>query len=155
MFFATVGAGPPDGDRRRRARAARRRRSGSRGARSRAPVITKPTSLRVTPAAFCARSASRADEVAAVELHHPAEARLERRGLLVEVVAVERQPRLEAQRVARAQADRLAAGGAGRLEQRVPQRGGVLGVAEDLEAVLAGVAGAGDPDRHAGDRQRP
>ena len=71
--------------------------------------------------------------------------------LVVDVVAVERQPRLEPQRVARAQADRLAARGAAASSSASHSAGGVRRVAEQLEAVLAGVAGAGDPDRHARD----
>ena len=47
--------------------------------------------------------------VALVELHDPAEARLERVGRLVDVVAVEAEARLEPQRVARAEADGLQA----------------------------------------------
>ena len=117
------------------------------------PVITKPASLRVTPGGLLRAQRVAADEVGAVQLHDPAEARLERRGLVVEVVAVERQPRLEAQRVARAQAHGLAADGGGGLEQRGPTaRAASPARAEDLEAVLAGVAGAGDPDRR---RPRP
>src|SRR6185436_17908557 len=50
----------------------------------------------------------RAEELA-VELDGPAQAGLERGVVVVEIVAVERQPGLEAQRVARAQADRQAA----------------------------------------------
>src|SRR5215475_12263407 len=54
------------------------------------------------PALLLLTQRRRADEVA-VELDRPAQARLERRVIVVEVVAVERQPRLEAERVARAQ----------------------------------------------------
>src|SRR5262249_47327061 len=78
------------------------------------------------------------DESASAELDHPAETGLARRGRLVDVVAVQAQPRLQAQRVARAEATRFGAG----ARQRFEDRAGVGRLAEDLEAVLAGVAGA-------------
>src|SRR2546427_1006238 len=74
-----------------------------------------------------------------VELHDEREAGLVGRDGVVDVVPVERQPRLEPQRVAGAEAARL---GAARAGERVPQLLGVAGAAVDLEAVLAGVAGA-------------
>src|SRR5205085_4606823 len=88
-----------------------------------------------------------ADEPAGlVELHDPAEARLERRVLLVHVVAVQAKRDLEPQRVARAEAARHRA----LFDERVPQLAGAVGRNEDLESVLAGVAGAGDDaPRHA------
>ncbi len=72
-------------------------------------------------------------------------------------MAVQRHAGLQAQRVAAGQAARdQALVGAGRGQRR-PQVLGVGGGAEDLEAVLAGVAGAGQPDltvRHGGGQQR-
>jgi hypothetical protein len=65
-------------------------------------------------------------------------------GLAVEVVAVERQPRLEPERIAGAEADRLdplvAGEGIGELLDRGARH-------RNLEAVLAGVAGPADPER--------
>src|SRR5438874_4688296 len=88
------------------------------------------------------------DHVAAreilVELAGPPEARLDRIGGLVDVVAVEGEARFETECVARAKADRLdAVLGPGR-EQSVPDRSRVGVRHKYFEAVLAGVAGAGD-----------
>ncbi len=69
----------------------------------------------------------------------------------VELVAVERHAGLEPQRVAGAEADRHEAQRPAGLEQRVPELGGAVVLDEDLEAVLAGVAGPGDEGRDAGD----
>src|SRR5690606_5047553 len=73
-----------------------------------------------------------ADEVALVELHRPAEPRLERVRGLVDVVAVERQPRLEPERVARGEPGGLQAVVATGLEEGAPERRGVGRGAEDL-----------------------
>ena len=78
----------------------------------------------------------------------PAEARLDRVARLVHVVAVEVVVDLQAQCVARAEADGVHAG----LDQRVPHRDRVVGVEQQLDAVLAGVARAGDEQRR---RRRP
>ncbi len=86
-----------------------------------------------------------ADEVLAVERAHPAEPGLEGRVRLVEVVAVERIADLEAQRVARPETR----GRGARRGQPVPQRPGPFGGHEQLDAGLAGVAGAGDDRAHA------
>ena len=112
-----------DGEHRARRRERRRRRSRarspSRASATCVPLVTMPTCAPSTttgyPAARCPGRASRGrrggaarpsacswssadapDEILAVELH-PAEARRERRRLVVELVAVERQRRLEAQ----------------------------------------------------------
>src|SRR6185503_16452329 len=82
------------------------------------------------------------EERSLVELDGPAEAGLERRGRVVDVVAVQRQLRLEPQRVARAEADRQAAERLRGVEQRRPQADRVGARARELEAVLARVAGA-------------
>src|ERR1041385_8979114 len=57
-------------------------------------------------------------EVSLFELHDPAEVRLERRGGVIDVVAVERHLRFETQRVARAEAARFRA----ELDQLLHQR---------------------------------
>ena len=80
-----------------------------------------------------------ADE-ARVLLARPAEAGLDRAARLREVVAVEVEADLEAQRVARAEAGGRRAAG----DELVPDRRGVVGRDEQLDAVLAGVAGAAD-----------
>ena len=92
------------------------------------------------------RDRLRPDE-ARLLLAAPAEAGLDRVAVLGQVVAVEVKAGLEAQRVARGQAGRLGAGG----DQRVPEAGRVLGVAQQLDAVLARVARPAHQDRHAGD----
>ena len=69
----------------------------------------------------------------------------------VQLVAVERHAGLEPERVAGAQPDRHAVRGADAVEQRVPQLAGPRGLDEDLEAVLAGVAGPRDQRRDARD----
>src|SRR5207247_1665922 len=78
---------------------------------------------------------------ALLELHDPAEARLEGGDRVVDVAAVQRVARLEPQRVAGAQAARRAATG---THERVPQPLQVRAAAVQLDAVLARVAGAGE-----------
>ena len=68
---------------------------------------------------------------------------------LVDVVAVEAEARLEPQRIARAEADRLHLGLG---QQRVARAAGRVRRDRDLEAVLARVAGAGDVAPDAADR---
>src|SRR5438067_3681047 len=77
-----------------------------------------------------------------VQLARPAEARLDRVGGLVDVVPIEREARLQTQRVAGSQADRLDPGLAPGRKQAVPHRGRIGVGHEHLEAVLAGVSGA-------------
>src|SRR5437764_10807839 len=89
-----------------------------------------------------------ADELALRELHQPAEVRLQWRRRVVDVVSVQRHPHLETQRVARAEPRRRHAA---RTEQRLPDRRCIAIVEVQLEAVLAGVAGARDDRRRAGD----
>src|SRR5690606_4112838 len=88
-----------------------------------------------------------ADEIVLVELDHPVEAGLEGRVFPGELVAVEAERRLQAKGIARAQA----AGPGSGLDERRPQRLRVLGAAEELEAVLAGVAGPRHDGRLAGE----
>jgi hypothetical protein len=76
----------------------------------------------------------------------PVEVRLDRRGQLIDIAAVEAQPGLEPQAVARAEPGRQHVGVA---EQHLRQRLGLLLAHRDLETVLAGVAGPADPDRNA------
>ena len=80
-------------------------------------------------------------------LYGPGQARLDGGGAVVDVVAIQAQAGFEPQGVARAQP-----GGFdfGLRQQRARQRLGVLGGHRDLEAVLAGVAGAGDKAVRAG-----
>ena len=66
---------------------------------------------------------------------------------MVDVVAVEGQSRLEAQRVARAEADRLATA----LHERLPDGDRVCRRDEELEPIFTGVARAGGGDVHAGE----
>src|SRR5207248_4178397 len=78
-----------------------------------------------------------------VELLRPAEPRLYRIGGLVDVVPVQRETRLEPERVPRAEADGDDAGRRAGREQPRPDLGGPVVVDEDLEAVLARVPGPG------------
>ena len=110
-------------------------------------TISKPTSLRGTPGAFCAASASRPRKSPLPMLHDPAEVGLEGRDRVVDVVAVERHLRLESQRVARAEPARRDAVDLSLLEQPPEDGLRVFGTAVDLEPVLARVAGAGDERR--------
>ncbi len=95
-------------------------------------------------------SAAAADEVLlVVERHREADAGLERVDLVVELVAREDQPGLDAQHVERLEPERLEPVRLARGPDRVPHRGPVGRMAEDLVAELAGVAGARDHDRDA------
>ena len=84
-----------------------------------------------------------ADELRLVELAEHREASHDRRDVCTEFVAIERKAYLEAQGVATAEAAGLAASA---LDELVPGFLCELMRAVDLEAVLAGVAGAGDDD---------
>ena len=89
-----------------------------------------------------------ADEIPLLHLHEPAESGFQWRVGVVDVVAVECHPHLEAQRVAAAEGD---GGDRAGLHQRLPELHGVLGAVVQLEAVLAGVAGARERHRDASD----
>ena len=92
-----------------------------------------------------------ADEVARlVQPDDPAQARFERVHGPVELVAVEGHAGLQAQRVAGTQPDRHEPDAPARLHQRVPQGRGGVPRHEQLEAVLAGVAGPGEQGIRAG-----
>ena len=84
-----------------------------------------------------------------VEADDPAQVRLVGIRGRVEVVAVERHAGLEAQGVAGAEADRDEPVGRSGGEHRVPQLAGAGSLHEDLEAILAGVAGPRDKGRNA------
>src|SRR4051812_33613598 len=88
----------------------------------------------------------RSDEVG-LALAAPAEAGLDRVAVLREVVAVEVEADLEAQGVARAQARGL---GAAVARERVPHPGRAVRRDQQLDAVLARVAGARDEALDAG-----
>src|SRR3954447_26000378 len=93
-----------------------------------------------------------ADEVAGlVELHDAGQVRLERVRLEIELVPVERHAGLEPERVPGAQPDRRKAVRGAGGHHSVPELPGPARVDEDLEPVLAGVAGPGDEGRNAGD----
>src|SRR6185437_3409491 len=79
---------------------------------------------------------------------HPGQARLDGVRGLVDVVAVEREPGLEAERVARGEAARGEPEGPAEVEQGAPDLRGPAGRAEELDAVLPRVAGAGDGAAH-------
>ena len=79
------------------------RGSGSPRARRRGPRASKPTSCRAWPVRGALLDRLVADEAALVALDEAVEPGLERRGLVVELVAVERERGLEPQRVARAE----------------------------------------------------
>ena len=90
-----------------------------------------------------------ADELALVQRDEEAQARLDGRGVLVQLVAVKRVTNLGAQRVARAQPGRLQPVRLAGSQQLVPNRLDALARRHDLKPVLARVAGARDPDRAA------
>ena len=91
-----------------------------------------------------------ADEVLVdVECHGEADAGLERVDLVVELVAGEDQARLDAEHVKRVEPERDQALRRARRHHRVPHGLAVVGVAEDLVAELAAVAGARDDERDA------
>ena len=100
-------------------------------------------------AAFLERGT--ADEVLVRRLERDREAdpRLVGVDLVVELVAGEDEPRLDAHDVERVEAERREAERRARLPDRVPHRGRVVRVAEDLVAELAAVAGARHDDRDA------
>ena len=129
------------------ARAPRSPRAGSGGRR-----CTRPRRRRAHAAVVLGLERGAAAEVALVEAHHPAEPGLQRRDPRAELVAVERQPGLEPQRVAGAEPGGRDPG----VEQRAAStRGRGVGGHVELDAVLAGVAGAGDPARASPRERRP
>ena len=110
--------------------------------------ISKPTSLR-DAGFFCARKNVAAEKGGLFHLADPAQPGFPGRGGVVEFVTVEAHAGLEPQRVARAEAtgnhlviDRAAV---------LPQLFGMIGSEINLEAILAGVAGACNEAIHAAD----
>ena len=103
---------------------------------------TSPTSCRSAPRARAASSAARPMKSRSAGSKATVHARptLERMRALVHVVAIQIHAGLEPQRVARAEA----AGAHAARVQHAPQAAASLGGQHDLEAVLAGVAGARD-----------
>ena len=97
-------------------------------------------SLEGRPWTFWAARASRPVKVGFVHVHEEAEAGFEGGAVGGEVVAVEGIAHFEAEGVAGAEA----AGDGAVFGEFVPPEGGFVGFAEELEAVLAGVAGAAD-----------
>src|SRR6185312_5332017 len=94
-----------------------------------------------------------ADKFAFTRLDHPSEIGLEGCHRIVDVVAVERHSHLETQGITGAEPGRrYGARPIARRRECAPQRDGVAGGHIQLEPVLAGVAGARDDGRNAGDR---
>src|SRR5262249_19004124 len=91
------------------------------------------------------------DEVALPHLHRPRKAGLDGVRGLVDLVAVEREARLQPQRVARAEPGRLEAERAPDLHELPEEAGRVVPGAEHLDAVLARVPGAGGGHAHVAD----
>src|SRR4051812_1200652 len=89
-----------------------------------------------------------ADEIALRQLHEPAEVRLERRRRVVDVVAVERHPHLEPQRVAGAESGWR---DPSRADERLPDRRRITIVEVQLEAILPRVARPRDDARRTRD----
>ena len=81
-------------------------RTGQSARGGRRPSTSRPRSRRLTPRSRSAASGAVAPELALAPRHHPAESGLQRRDARAQLVAVQRQARLEAQRVAGAQARR-------------------------------------------------
>ena len=79
-----------------------------------------------------------------MQVHKDAQPGLDRRGVGSEVRAVQRVAHFQAERVARAEAAGLDGKRRALAEDVVPRFHRAPGRAEDLEAILAGVAGAGD-----------
>ena len=96
-----------------------------------------------------------ADEIPGlVELHHPAQARVERRDGRAEFVAIQRHARLQPEGVPCGQPGRHQAGLGPRRGQRGPDVLRVLRGGEQLETIFAGVPGPGQQDAAAGHRGR-
>ena len=110
------------------------------------PSISNATSFSAGPARARRGHGLGADESGLLGAA-PAETRLDRAAILAEVVAVQVKAGLEPQRVAGAEPRR----GRARLEQRVPHGAACRGIEQQLDAVLARVAGAADEHRDAGD----
>ncbi len=104
------------------------------------PSATRPRRRRRGPSGAFGLEGSASPEVALVPPDHPAQAGLQRGDARAELVAVQGQAGLEAQGVAGAEAR---PGGHRRRASASQKAGGHLGRHGALDAVLAGVAGAG------------
>src|SRR5689334_11355814 len=91
-----------------------------------------------------------ADKIRLAQLHRPPEPGLVRIHRLVHVVAVEAQGRLQARGVSGAKTGRQGSARTARFEYGVPDGADAVRVDEELEAILTGVAGAGDQGVDAG-----
>src|SRR5207247_8069233 len=94
----------------------------------------------------------RADERSLVELHHRIESCLENRRGLVDVVAVEKQARLQAKSVAGPQPTGKKPLRRAGAKEKAEEIGRGLGRSVALESILAGVAGARHEAVRSGDR---
>ena len=110
-----------------------------------AALDQQPPQPPATPRSRSASSAARPRNGALLPADHPTQPGLQRRDARAELVAVQRQPGLEPERVARAQPG----GREPRRQHRVPERGRRVGRHRHLHAVLTRVAGARHHDRHA------
>src|SRR6516162_6044687 len=81
-----------------------------------------------------------------LERNGEADAGLEGIGLVAELIAREDEPGLDPQHVEGFQAERHQSMWLARFEDRIPDGGGILGMAEDLVAELTRIAGARDDD---------
>ena len=108
----------------------------------RRPPSSSPTRRRGTPAARWRTNASFPTKSRPSSFTTQSRPDFERRHRVVDLVAVEAEPRLEPQTVARAETDGQQPAVAPGREQPVPDPLGVRRRHEDLEAVLASVAGA-------------
>ena len=126
----------------------RRCDSGRRRAAAGGSAVSRPRSRRADAAgAFSASSAALPRKSALSQPTTQREPGLQRRDPRAELVAVKRQARLQAQRVAGAESGGRRAGGEDRLEE-LPRH---LGGHRALDAVLAGVTRPGDGARMAGE----
>ena len=112
-------------------------------------VISNPTSLRAQAGALLLVERRLADEVVFLPADDPSQIGLEHGRGLVDVLAGQVHAGLEPQRVARAKADRHDAGVGACFENRIPHALGRCRRNEQLEAVLARVAGSRDDAAHA------
>ena len=110
------------------------------GARDRVVDHLEPDELPRRPRLLDGFERVAPDEVSLLELDDPPRAGLERVRASVELVAVERHPGLEPQRIARAEPAGTQPGVAPAVSNRLPNPR-VRRLGEELEAVLPGVAG--------------
>src|SRR5215472_11659786 len=114
-------------------------------------VELEPDQLALRPVGLDLPQGVPADELRLVELHGPAQPRLIRVDALVHVVAPETKCGFESRRVARSQSRRKHAGLFAVVEDCVPRLAQAVAVDEELESVLARVAGSRDQGMDPGD----